>query len=356
MKKSKSLGDVKIKRPNKKKVFIFSIISVIFFGLFVCLFYFLLGEKNIALVKEDNVQINDIMTVEKKKITVYDISSNKRPIAIMIDNNVGNNAHVGLQDAYLTYEIIVEGGLTRIMALYKDVDTSVIGPVRSSRHYFLDYALESDAIYAHYGWSTYAKNDISSLGVNNINGLYDDGYYRNYNIAAPHNVFTSISDLTSVASKKGYRVTSENYELLNYTPDIIDLSSYEGVLTANNVSVTYSYNVRSYTYDAVNKYYLRYMNNSPHTDRDSKEQYHYKNIIIMKVSNKTLDSYGRQDLDTVGTFEGYYLTNGYAIPIIGVKETRNGKTHYYYKNEEIEVSDGNTMIQIVPINSNITIS
>ncbi len=356
MKKLKSLGDVKIKRPNKKRVFIFSIISVIFFGLFVCLFYFLLGEKNIALVKEDNVQINDIMTVEKKKITVYDISSNKRPIAIMIDNNVGNNAHVGLQDAYLTYEIIVEGGLTRIMALYKDVDTSVIGPVRSSRHYFLDYALESDAIYAHYGWSTYAKNDISSLGVNNINGLYDDGYYRNYNIAAPHNVFTSISDLTSVASKKGYRVTSENYELLNYTPDIIDLSSCEGVLTANNVSVTYSYNVRSYTYDAVNKYYLRYMNNSPHTDRDSKEQYHYKNIIIMKVSNKTLDSYGRQDLDTVGTFEGYYLTNGYAIPIIGVKETRNGKTHYYYKNEEIEVSDGNTMIQIVPINSNITIS
>ena len=220
----------------------------------------------------------------------------------------------------------------------------------------MDYALESDAIYAHYGWSTYAKNDISSLGVNNINGLYDYGYYRNYNIAAPHNVFTSISDLTSVASKKGYRVTSENYELLNYTPDIIDLSSYEGVLTANNVSVTYSYNVRSYTYDAVNKYYLRYMNNSPHTDRDSKEQYHYKNIIIMKVSNKTLDSYGRQDLDTVGTFEGYYLTNGYAIPIIGVKETRNGKTHYYYKNEEIEVSDGNTMIQIVPINSNITIS
>ena len=356
MKKLKSLGDVKIKRPNKKKVFIFSIISVIFFGLFVCLFYFLLGEKNIALVKEDNVQINDIMTVEKKKITVYDISSNKRPIAIMIDNNVGNNAHVGLQDAYLTYEIIVEGGLTRIMALYKDVDTSVIGPVRSSRHYFLDYALENDAIYAHYGWSTYAENDISSLGVNNINGLYDDGYYRNYNIAAPHNVFTSISDLTSVASKKGYRVTSENYELLNYTPDIIDLSSYEGVLTANNVSVTYSYNVRSYTYDAVNKYYLRYMNNSPHTDRDSKEQYYYKNIIIMKVRNKTLDSYGRQDLDTVGTFEGYYLTNGYAIPIIGVKETRNGKTHYYYKNEEIEVSDGNTMIQIVPINSNITIS
>ena len=96
-------------------------------------------------------------------MSVYDVNSNKRPIAVMIDNNVDNDEQVGLQDAYLTYEIIVEGGLTRIMAIYKDVDTSVIGPVRSSRHYFLDYALENDAIYAHYGWSTYAENDIKAL-------------------------------------------------------------------------------------------------------------------------------------------------------------------------------------------------
>ena len=106
---------------------------------------------------------NDIPLVEKKEeLNVYDVNSNKRPIAVMIDNNVENDEQVGLQDAYLTYEIIVEGGLTRIMAIYKDVDTSVIGPVRSSRHYFLDYALENDAIYAHYGWSTYAENDIKA--------------------------------------------------------------------------------------------------------------------------------------------------------------------------------------------------
>ena len=97
---------------------------------------------------------NDVPLVTKEKLNVYDVNSNKRPIAVMIDNNVENDEQVGLQDAYLTYEIIVEGGLTRIMAIYKDVDTSVIGPVRSSRHYFLDYALENDAIYAHYGWST----------------------------------------------------------------------------------------------------------------------------------------------------------------------------------------------------------
>ncbi len=358
MRKPKSLGEVRIKpNRNKKKIIIVSVISIALFLIFIGLFYFLLSMNDNKSNKKEKIKIDDASTVEKKDLTVYDANSNKRPIAIMIDNNVGNNAHVGLQDAYLTYEIIVEGGLTRIMAIFKDVNTSVIGPVRSSRHYFLDYALESDAIYAHYGWSTFAKNDIKALGVNNINGLYDKGYYRNYNIAAPHNVFTSIEDLYNVSTSKGYSTTSNNYNLLNYTPDDIVFNDTIDLLTANNVSMNYSYReIRSYTYDAINSYYLRYMNNSPHTDRDSGEVYHYKNIIIMKVNNSTLDSYGRQDLDTVGSGEGYYIANGYAIPITWSKASRSAKTHYYYSDNELVVADGNTMIQVVPINSNITFS
>ncbi len=357
MRKPKSLGEVRIKpKNNKKKIIIITVISVLGLLLLTGLFYFLLSMNDDSKKKGD-VKIDDATTVEKKDLTVYDVNSNRRPIAVMIDNNVGNNAHVGLQDAYLTYEIIVEGGLTRIMAIFKDVNTSVIGPVRSSRHYFLDYALESDAIYAHYGWSTFAQNDIRSLGVNNINGLYDSGYYRNYNIAAPHNVFTSIEDLYNVAGSKGYSTTSDNYSLLNYTPDDVNFNATSDLLTANNISMTYSYSqVRSYTYDSTNRYYLRYMNNSPHTDRDSGVQYHYKNIIIMKVNNSTLDSYGRQDLDTVGNGEGYYITNGYAIPITWSKDSRSGKTHYYYGGNELVVSDGNTMIQVVPLNSSISIN
>ena len=357
MRKLKSLGEVRIKsNRNRKKIIIISIVSIVALLLFILFFYFLLSMNDDAK-KKDKVKIDDASTIEKKDLTVYDVNSNKRPIAIMIDNNVGNNAHVGLQDAYLTYEIIVEGGLTRIMAIFKDVNTSVIGPVRSSRHYFLDYALESDAIYAHYGWSTYAENDIKALGVNNINGLYDKGYYRNYNIAAPHNVFTSIEDLYKVSTSKGYSTTSNNFSLLNYTPDDVNFDATSDLLTANNVSMSYSYReVRSYSYDATNGYYLRYTNNSPHTDRDSREVYHYKNIIIMRVNNSTLDSYGRQDLDTVGSGEGYYIANGYAIPITWSKASRSAKTHYYYRDNELVVADGNTMIQVVPLNSNITFS
>ena len=98
------------------------------------------------------------------------------------------------------------------------------------------------------------------------------------------------------------------------------------------------------------------MNGNPHIDRRSDSQLHYKNIIIMKVENKTIDNQGRQKLTTTGTGKGYYITDGYAVPITWEKEERNSKTKYKYNSgEEITLNDGNTFIQIVPIKSNITI-
>ena len=75
---------------------------------------------------------------------------NHRPVAVMVDND--NSAawpHAGLSNAFLVYEVPVEGGSTRLMALFHADETEKIGPVRSSRHYFLDYVLEHDAIYTH---------------------------------------------------------------------------------------------------------------------------------------------------------------------------------------------------------------
>ena len=317
---------------------------------------------------------------EEKKLTIVDEDSNQRPIAVMIDNNIGNGRHAGLQESYINYEIIVEGGLTRIMAVFKDKDVSLIGPVRSSRHYFLDYALESDAIYAHYGWSTYAQNDIKSLGVNNINGLYDEApFWRDKTIAAPHNVFTSTEKLYAYAEQKDYDTTTTDWNLLNYTTDEVNLSApistttqinpengekekvpvtRDGLLTANSVVIPYSYyQTRSYTYDAERKVYLRFMNDTPHIDKSSGKQLYYKNIIIEQVRNSQLDSEGRQDLDTTGSGNGYYITNGYAVPIYWTKSSRSAKTIYTYSDgSEVEINDGNTFVQIMPTTFTPTIS
>lgn len=346
------------KKKKKRKIITFIILFII---VIIILVY--LASTNKIEIKIPFTDINTTKT-EKKKLTIYDEDSNKRPIAVMIDNNVGYSSQVGLQDAFVTYEVIVEGGLTRIMAIFKDKNTTLIGPVRSSRHYFLDYALEYDSIYAHYGWSTFAENDIKSLRVNNINGLYvDSAYWRDRKIAAPHNVFTNIETLYKSAENLGYQTTTDEWEALPITSDTVDLTKIKnknctdtdcntGLVQANKVTIPYSNSqTRSYAYDSERKVYLRYMNHNAHIDRDSKEQYHYKNIIIIKVRNKTLDSYGRQDLDTTGTKEAYYITNGYAIPITAKKDARSGKTSYNYMDgNEVKLNDGNTFIQIEPVN------
>ncbi len=365
----------KRRKKTNKKTKLLSIIAAILFLISIVLLviYFADIKKEV-----DNKKTNSETTITKK-LEVFDEDSNKRPIAVMLDTNIGNQSHAGLQDSYLNYEIIVEGGLTRIMAIFKDKDVSLIGPVRSSRHYFLDYALESDCIYTHYGWSTYAENDIKNLNVDNINGLYDDEvFWRDKTIAAPHNVFTSIERNYSYATKKDYKQTSNNWKLLKYSTDEIELNTPISVkkqknpetgkvetventnpelLNATSVILPYSYyQTRSYTYDQNRGVYLRYMNNEPHVDKTTKQQLYYKNIIIEFVSNQTIDSYGRQDLDTVGTGKGYYITKGYALPINWTKSSRNDKTKYTYSDgKEITVNDGNTFIQIIPSTSNITL-
>lgn len=366
--------DEKKKRLTKKNIIVGIIFLIIILGMLGYIYITYINKE------EPKKKENKEPEIEEKKLTIVNEESNQRPIAVMIDNNIGNGRHAGLQESYINYEIIVEGGLTRIMAVFKDKDVSLIGPVRSSRHYFLDYALESDVIYAHYGWSTYAQNDIRTLGVNNINGLYDDyPFWRDQSIAAPHNVFTSTEKLYDYAKQKNYNTTTTNWKLLNYTTDEVNLNepistttqvnpetgkkekvpvTREGLLTANSVVIPYSYyQTRSYTYDAERKVYLRYMNDTPHIDKVSGQQLYYKNVIIQQVTNSQLDSEGRQDLNTTGSGNGYYITNGYAVPIHWTKSSRSAKTIYKYSDgSKVQINDGNTFVQIMPTTYTPTIS
>ena len=340
------------KKKNKNNKLYFLLLGSAIFVLIILLITYLVlisGNKS----RKAPIQTP---TTKTSKIKIYDEYSNDRPLAFMIDNNIGDAKHAGLQDSYLNYEIIVEGGLTRIMAIYKDRKVSLIGPIRSSRHYFLDYSQESDAIYSHYGWSPQAEEDIKKLSINNINGMTDQKpFRRDEKSVAPHNVFTSTTYIKDYLEKKDYSSKSSNWKLLNISSDEIKLDGESN--NANKIVITYSSNqYRTYSYDESNKYYLRSQNGSPHLDRQTSEQLHYKNIIIMKVTNKTIDSSGRQDLTTIGSGTGYYITNGFYKNINWSKETRTSKTQYTYEDgKEVKLNDGNTFIQIVPINSNITI-
>ena len=286
------------------------------------------------------------------------LSSYSRPIAVMIDNHIDAMPQAGLLEADIVYEIIVEGGETRLMLILQDKDLDKIGPVRSARHYFLDYALENDAIYVHYGWSPQAQEDISDLGVNNINGIYEStsSFWRVTDKYAPHNAVTSTDNILDIAARKGYRTEKyDNDTVLNYVVAEVNLESGQ---TANTVTIPYSYvNTVKYEYDEDTKEYVRYSRGEKQVDWDSGKTVTTKNIIIEKAKNSTLNdgtSKGRQTIDNIKELDGYYITNGKAIPITCTKTSRSGKTVYKdLEGNEIDVNDGKTFIQICPIDSEI---
>lgn len=347
---------------NRKLVAIIGVVIVLISVAYI-IYVSIDMKNNSGEINNDNKNNSDVVDKNpeqdsKQVFNIVDVDSDSRPIAVMINNlNAARPYHSGLQDAYIVYEMIVEGGITRLMAVFKDKDTARIGSVRSSRHYYLDYALENDAIYVHYGWSPKAQSDISSMGVNNINGLYDDAFWRDtsLNVAYEHTAFTSMSNILKNAQKKNYSLKSNKDLLLNYSADEINLSDKDGNIVANSVDIKYSnYITTSYVYNSTDKVYYRSVNDKAHSDYVTKKQYFAKNIIIAYISNHNLpnDTSGRQDLDNIGSGNGYYITNGNAVPITWEKSSRTAQTVYRYKSgEEIIVNDGNTFIQNAPLKS-----
>lgn len=330
-------------------------------GLFVLFLILVLAGVGAYFYLNPDKDVKDVIPKKiVKKLKIVDENSKSRPYAVMINNNHQAWPHAGLQDAYITYEIIAEGGISRMMALFKDKDTAKIGSVRSARPYYLDYALENDAIYVHFGWSDQAKADISSLGVDNINGLINESVFwrdRSLNKPSEHTAFTSMEKVKAFAKEQGYDRDTNKDLLLNYSVDEISLKDKEDAKKADKVYIKYSYYTDvTYEYDEENKVYLRSMSGTAHKDAITGKQYTVKNIIVTPIKNYSYDSYGRQKLENIGSGDGYYITDGYAIPITWEKTSRSAQTVYKDKNgKEIKVNDGNTFIQIQPLGETLNI-
>ena len=345
---------IKSEKGGMKAFVVVLVLLIIIAGALLAIKVFKGNEEE--TVADNHTNLNTLQNnVEEQPKT---LSGNSRPIAVMIDNNINAMPQAGLLEADIVYEIIVEGGETRLMLILQDKDIDKIGPIRSSRHYFLDYALENDAIYVHYGWSPQAESDITKYSVNNINGITEseDSFWRTNERYAPHNVITSTEDIMSIAKRKGYRTTTSQDTVLNYVVDEVELEDGE---VANTVTIPYtSSNVVEYEYLPEEKMYVRYSRGEKQVDWTTGEDIKTKNIIIEKVENSTLNdgsNKGRQTIDNIKEVDGYYITNGKVIPITCIKTSRTEQTVYRnLAGEEIDVNDGKTFIQICPEDANVS--
>ncbi len=280
-----------------------------------------------------------------------------RPVAVMIDNEGTRPLpQGGLDRAQIVYEMLVEGGATRFMAVFWGTDPPMVGPVRSARHYFLDYAMENDAVFVHFGWSPMAKRDISTFNIDNANGVANGGWIFWDITDNPGNwqdSYTSMEKIESYVKSAGYSNESTKQRVFEYSQKFI---VPETGSNAEKVELCYSYYRCGYEYNTETGLYSRTRMGSPHIERNSKEQLKCANILIQIIRNHTMkgDRYGRQNLENTGTGSGYYITCGKAIEIEWSKQTRTGKTSYFDKDgNAVVLNPGRTWIQIMPVSGSI---
>lgn len=279
--------------------------------------------------------------------------SSKRPVAVMIDNQ-GDRVlpQGGIAQAQLVYEILTEYNITRYMAVFWDTLPEMVGPVRSSRHYFLDYVLEHDAIYTHAGGSTYAYRDIPKLKIQNIDYQVHSSAFWDLtkDINNWQDSYTSRERIEKFVSDKKYREESKVSFHFSYhdefiVPDGTDATDVFIQFSSGNDSTC------GYIYDENEKVYLRSRIGKVHIDRNTEEQIKTTNIIVLKISSPLIegDAYGRRNLLNIGKGEGYYITGGKAIPIEWSKSARDAQTQYTTENgKPLVLNRGQTWIEVVP--------
>lgn len=291
---------------------------------------------------------------EEQSLKIVDPNSKTRIEAVSIDNVAEAYPQKGLQDAFIVYEFLVEGGSTRLLALYKDQDLTEIGPVRSARHYFIDYVMENDAIFTHFGRSPRAEKEINDFDIADIDGLTaDTAFWRDSTYIAPHNAFTSSERISKFMKNAKYNGESDTPLLLNYSVKPIVFAEGDGPQPVTNAKIYYSQFFTEYKYNAETKAYEKYSYGEPHMDAKTNTVVSVKNIIVTQIPMFPLTGFGsgegRQDMDNVGSGTGYFITEGQSIPIKWEKTSREAQTKYYKQDgSPLEVNDGNTFIQMQP--------
>ena len=275
-----------------------------------------------------------------------------RPYAIMIGNTVDALPQYGIANADVYYEVPVEGGIQRLMAIFQDVSgLEKIGSVRSCRHYFVYFAKEFDAIYVHHGQTPYAEPILSQY--DNLNGMELEGtvFYRDPNRKNPHNSFTGEEELAAGMEKKEYRTEyAEEYEgRYQFAEDDAPVVLNDGE-NAIVVSPGYTINKPWFVYNEDEELYYRYQFKQEHMDAAIDEQLKVKNILIQYCDIGTYpgDKNGYLEVNTLSGGEGKYITNGKMIDITWTKENENSPARYFdASGNEITINQGKTWVCIM---------
>lgn len=294
--------------------------------------------------------------------------SRVRPIAVMLNNLKDALPQQGNSQADIIYEVIAEGGITRMLGVYQSVeDVEVLGSVRSARRYYIELALGHDAVFVHAGGSEEAYSDLRSWDVDYIDGVnghysYIPGgvFYRDrYRMGDSkkydyeHSLMTSGERIMEAVEYYGVRTTLKDdfQQELSFTDDGAPV---DGV-SANVVTVPYSdYKTGVFTYDAETGLYMVDEYGKPYIDGNDGTQVSVTNVITLQIScYNSGDSYGHM-IVTLDSGSGWYACGGRMIPIKWEKGDKYAPFRYYTEDgSTLELGRGKTYVNLIPLEKEI---
>lgn len=275
------------------------------------------------------------------------------PVAVMIDNHPAARPQAGLSQASIVYETLAEGGIPRFMAVFASgTKLPLIGPVRSTRPYFVRYAAEYRAEMAHAGGSPDGLLLLNSLRMPNIEGLKGKTarYFFRYGGSGVHNLFTNSVLLSAALKQARYDRYKPTYRAWVFKDEAKRADRpKKGTGVTIDLGAGAAFAVR-YTYDRATNSYLRFTGGRAHVDRNTKKQIRVKNVVLLFVpKEKVLDKKGRLELKTIGSGKGVLLQDGRATTISWKKSTTYGRTILTTSNKkEVQFNRGSIWIEVVP--------
>ena len=283
------------------------------------------------------------------------------PIAVMIDDHPDARPQSGFADAAVVWHAPAEGGIPRYMLIFQDRSAPSIGPVRSARQYYIAWAAEWDALYAHVGGSPQAMDTLRRQGNGQLvynadefrwGGVY---FHRTKDRFAPHNVYTSGKELRALAQRLGAK-DGPREPVWRFAPDASPVLRPKG----GRISVAYRFNAITYRYDRESNAYLRSVTGEKQqVDRGTDKPVAPKNVVIMIMSFAPLNdgsNKSRLEADYVGRGTAWIATNGTTIKGTWRKTSMTGPTRFFDADgKPVTLTIGQTFIQVMPKGSKVTV-
>ncbi len=265
-------------------------------------------------------------------------------IAVMIDNHPSARPPEGIDKAGLIYEAEVEGNYTRYMAVFStDEGPKKIGPVRSARSYFLDWAAELGAVYGHCGGSPDALVKIAQKDLVDLNEFYNGQYFwRDQQRVAPHNVTTSWNNLEKFIKDKG--IGNSDFTAWKFKEDEPNKD-----VASSTIKIDFNhpdFKVK-WSYDPIDNNYIRYVSGKRQITEDG-EIIKAKNILIQTLPAKVVDEKLRLEMDPIGSGPAVICLDGLCQEGEWKKDGFYSRTLFYNKdNNEVELNSGQTWVEVV---------